>query len=443
MSNKIWINVTTSKQWRGPVVGIVRTEIEIVKQLLALYTDEVKLCEKTIKGFIEVSIEEYTNKYTREEKDSKPKKKYHNKKNLLTEYIARLNRHKKEGNLLWHIIPKPFRKLFYTLGVKPNNTKIYYENNNKNIDLSIFNEGDTFISLGLDWDYGISQQLWDIKHKRKTNIVTICYDLIPIKYPQYVTSGIGVNFSEHILECAQASDLMLCISERTKEDLSEYLDYLGCRKPDIKTIELGSHETVLKKEAVRPEVSNILNEKFILYVSTIERRKNHEVLYKAYHKLLASGKTSIPKLIFVGMKGWLVEELLHDINNDPLIQDYIFILGRVNDYELELLYQKCQFTVFPSLYEGWGLGVSESLRRGKFVLSSSSGSLPEAGKKYASYIDPWDVNEWVKQIEYYSSNASELETKNMIIKQDYISVSWENTAKSIYGLLFLISNKNR
>ena len=101
---------------------------------------------------------------------------------------------------------------------------------------------------------------------------------------------------------------------------------------------------------------------FILFVSTIERRKNHEVLYRAYHLLARQGTIeSLPKLVFVGMPGWGVGDLLKEIELDPLTRGMIIQLHHVSDGELSYLYKKALFCVFPSLYEG--VGGFRSVRR--------------------------------------------------------------------------------
>lgn len=66
----------------------------------------------------------------------------------------------------------------------------------------------------------------------------------------------------------------------------------------------------------------------------------------------------------------------------------------ISDADLAALYSACLFTLYPSVYEGWGLPVWEGLGNGKFCLSSNQGSLPEAGEEFADYADPWNVDEW-------------------------------------------------
>jgi len=74
------------------------------------------------------------------------------------------------------------------------------------------------------------------------------------------------------------------------------------------------------------------------------------------------------------MIGWGVGELISDLTLDPASKVDLNV-ERVNDDELAFLYQRCLFTIYPSLYEGWGLPVAESLRTGKFCIASSTSSV--------------------------------------------------------------------
>ena len=132
----------------------------------------------------------------------------------------------------------------------------------------------------------------------------------------------------------------------------------------------------------------------------IERRKNHDILYRAWLRLIEAGCT-IPNLVFVGMRGWGVDDLLSDLARDRRIRGRIHVLQTVSDTELAMLYDRCLYTVYPSLYEGWGLPVVESFAFGKFCLCSNAGSLPEAGGDLAEYLDPWDLNAWVERIQIF------------------------------------------
>jgi glycosyltransferase involved in cell wall biosynthesis len=300
----------------------------------------------------------------------------------------------------------------------------------------IFSPGDILISVGLDWDYPYYKEFYKLRQSSKIKIVTCCYDLIPVLYPQYCVNDVASHFTSYFLEVADGSDLVLCISKQSEKDLNEMLERTGGARPLTHVFPLGDNVLENGSDEISESVRSALNVPFILFVSTIERRKNHEVLYRAYHLLCKQGKKAeLPKLVFVGMTGWGVSELFKDIELDPLTRDMIVILNHVNDTELCKLYESALFCVFPSLYEGWGLPVGEALSMGKAVLSSDRGSLPEVGGDLVRYVDPWSAQAWAEEIYTMSTDA---EWRNEYIQNAralYKPKSWSLSASSIKCIL--------
>jgi len=173
-----------------------------------------------------------------------------------------------------------------------------------------------------------------------------------------------------------------------------------------------------------------------LFVSTIERRKNHEVLYRAYHLLARQGKAqSLPKLVFVGMPGWGVGDLMKDIELDPLTRGLIVQLHHVSDGELSHLYKKALFCVFPSLYEGWGLPVGEALAMGKAVIASGEGSLPEVGGDLVRYVPAWNAYAWADAISEYISQPELVAEAEYRVQSKYKPRQWADMAVRVLDLV--------
>ena len=139
----------------------------------------------------------------------------------------------------------------------------------------------------------------------------------------------------------------------------------------------------------------------------------------------------MPQLVFVGLQGWGVGDLLADLRLDPRIKQYVNILNHVTDDDLVRLYSSAYFTVYPSLYEGWGLPVAESLAHGKLCLATTAASVPEVGGTLIDYIDPWDVDSWAQKIQWYCDNPQDLRAREERIRRDYKVDSWSYCAKFI------------
>jgi glycosyltransferase involved in cell wall biosynthesis len=116
---------------------------------------------------------------------------------------------------------------------------------------------------------------------------------------------------------------------------------------------------------------------YALFVSTIEARKNHLLLFRVWRRMLDDmPRDSVPTLVFAGRVGWLVDDLMKQLENTDYLDRKICLIEDVSDAELASLYRGCRFTLFPSLYEGWGLPVTESLAFGKPCLVARNSSLP-------------------------------------------------------------------
>ena len=131
---------------------------------------------------------------------------------------------------------------------------------------------------------------------------------------------------------------------------------------------------------VDPKVNKDILEKYnipknyILSLSTLEPRKNLQLLIQAYEELIKEGN-DLPELVLAGRKGWKIDEIFKSISYKA--KNKIHFTGFVEDSDLSSLYKFAKFFVFPSKYEGFGLPVIEAMSQGTLVLSSDAASLPE------------------------------------------------------------------
>ncbi len=168
---------------------------------------------------------------------------------------------------------------------------------------------------------------------------------------------------------------------------------------------------------------------YILFVGTLQPRKNIIRLVEAFSKI----KSDV-KLVIVGKKGWLYEEILESPKKFD-IEDRVKFLDFVPDEDLPLFYKNALCFVLPSLYEGFGLPVLEAMQYGCPVITSNISSLPEVGGDAALYIDPLNVNDIKKNLELIIQNS---ELRQKLIKKGYEQVkkfSWEKTARETLSAL--------
>lgn len=224
----------------------------------------------------------------------------------------------------------------------------------------------------------------------------------------------------------RAADAVIAISECTKRDA---VRLYGLDEAKIRVIHAGVNPRFCKASAEM--VSGILDKyslprSFILFVGTIEPRKNLTLLLEGYHALKNQGTSC--RLVIVGKKGWLYEGFFRRLRELGL-EDEVIFPGFVPDEDLPALYSAADLFVFPSLYEGFGLPVLEAMACGAPVITSNTSSLPEVAGEAGILIDPNDVGGLVKAMRHVlDDEALRAEMRAQGLKQAG-NFTWEETAR--------------
>jgi glycosyltransferase involved in cell wall biosynthesis len=227
--------------------------------------------------------------------------------------------------------------------------------------------------------------------KPKVPVVMTIHDVSPFFLPHFHSSR-RVAFFRRILPLyLKKVDAVLASSESTKADL---IKYYKLPEDKIHVVHLGLS---LKVAAVKKK------EPFILYVGTLEPRKNIEGLVRAYAILKSQGFTR--KLVIAGRNGWRYENIFRLIKNYNL-QDDIICKGYVSEEEKDELYRKAELFVWPSFYEGFGLPVLEAMARGTPVVTSRVSSMPEVAGEAAMLVNPESPEDIARGIREALSTAT-------------------------------------
>jgi glycosyltransferase involved in cell wall biosynthesis len=233
--------------------------------------------------------------------------------------------------------------------------------------------------------HGTNYTVFPLRHSRK--VITI-YDLTFIKYPHY-SNAIVQAYADRVRQCLRWTDLILTISESSKRDIMEYLGFPADR---IIVTPLASRYSVAdaQKAEVAPKIAGYdLSQPYILFVSTIEPRKNILGLIEAFDHLKQTQK--IPhNLVLVGQKGWLYESIFDRIERSAH-RDSIHHLDYLTDDQVADFYRYADVFVYPSHYEGFGLPVLEAMTLGCPVICSNNSSLPEVAGDAAILVEADDA----------------------------------------------------
>jgi glycosyltransferase involved in cell wall biosynthesis len=257
---------------------------------------------------------------------------------------------------------------------------------------------DVIWTCGLAWDDLDWAPIALLKAQHGFRVVCLCYDLIPILFPQWVPSH-GDLYLSHFLSMVDIADEVPCISACTARDLHDFAARYGRPAPRTSVVRLGANLPESPDPTGLPPalIERFRKGRFALAVGTFEVRKNYGLLLDVWERLARDPGFDLD-LVLVGMRGWLIDELLARFEASPLHETRIFWLSDAGDALLSWLFEGCHVALYPSLYEGWGLPVVEALLHRRPVIASNRGAVPEAGLGLATIIDPDDFPGWCEAV---------------------------------------------
>lgn len=236
------------------------------------------------------------------------------------------------------------------------------------------------------------------------------------------------NWTEYSVKKAAQ---VICVSEHTKKDLISFYPEVESKT----TVVLNGFRSSKKLKVAGYRVQD--KRPYILFVGTIQPRKNITTLIEAFDKFVVTHPNF--ELKIVGKKGWLYTETLKRIEASPAINQ-IKYFGFVEDLELEKLYENAYATVLPSLYEGFGLPILEAMSHGSPVIASNSSSIPEIGGDAILYCDPDDSKTVVDALEQLMDiklrKSLQLKANEQLKK-----FSWDKCAKQTLAVIASSSAK--
>ncbi|MGK7950393.1 MAG: glycosyltransferase family 4 protein [Xenococcaceae cyanobacterium] len=275
-----------------------------------------------------------------------------------------------------------------------------------------------------DLFHGTNYNTYPFSHPQK--IINI-YDLTFIKYPDYIDSVVK-QYQKRVINCLRWSDLIITSSEHCQKEIIEYLDVSPQKiwvTPLASRYQNYNLSQPISKELIQ-QYQAYLSQPYILFVGTLEPRKNINNLLKSFNYLKEKYKIE-HNLILIGQKGWLYRPILTAIENSPW-RHCIHHLGYLSDEVVAMFYQKAELLAYPSYYEGFGLPVLEAMTLGTPVVTSNSSSLPEVAGDAALLVNPhnsFEIAEAILAIINDSQLRHNLKSKG---KERAKQFSWKKTA---------------
>lgn len=270
--------------------------------------------------------------------------------------------------------------------------------------------GDLFVLPDAYWVNRLRSTVWpaaEAARESGAKVATLLYDLIPLSHPQFVGEERSRAFLDYLICVANNSDLIVAISETVCKQAKEFLnevsptsDHVAGIESDVsldsrefcselRSFELGCEINSDRDGNVRQHVQQVFGdnqcEQPYLMVSTFDPRKNHGFLLDAFDQLWSEGGNQ--RLVLVGRLGSKCDGTVERIQAHAMFGKKLFLFTDLCDAELQHCYEHARGVIFPSIVEGFGLPIVESLSFGKRTIASDTPIHREVGRNDCVYFD--------------------------------------------------------
>lgn len=275
----------------------------------------------------------------------------------------------------------------------------------------------------------------------KTKSILTIHDLSFLRYPEFFSAR--KNFWHKMInvkKLVSRFDEIVAVSENTKRDI---VDLCGVEPEKIKVIYSGAEDIYRqmmpndakeRQEQFKIKIKYNLPEKFILFLGTVEPRKNIDGLVRAYEILREkNGDLAQYKLLIAGGRGWKSKKIYKRRENSKYRDDIKF-LGYIEKKDKVYLYNLASLFVYPSFYEGFGFPPLEAMACGTPIITGLSSSLPEIIGNAGLMVDPYNISDLAAAMEKVLIDD---DLRNNLIQKGLERVknfSWEKAAKNYLEL---------
>ena len=253
---------------------------------------------------------------------------------------------------------------------------------------------------------------------KSASVYPIIYDTAYLDTPEYVAPRNRANLRTLVPRGIKRSSRVLTISDATAERLHHWY---GLAKDRALVLYPAA------PDPVRADTKLALPKKYLLYVSTLEPRKNVANIIQAYNSLPTALRDTYA-LVLAGGKGWMDDEIQEQLDvSDP---KQVMSLGYVTDAQKWALYGGATAFVYPALFEGFGMPILEAQRAGVPVITCRNSSLPEAAGDAALYVGQ-DANSIAKGMHKILTDSKLRKQLAESGKKHAQKFTWQNSAKKL------------
>jgi glycosyltransferase involved in cell wall biosynthesis len=263
---------------------------------------------------------------------------------------------------------------------------------------------------------------------RCPSVLTI-HDLSLLLYPETHQKRLVNRARLRLPLMARRASLIITPSESVKREVCEHLRIESSRVFAIAEAPRDVFRPASAEQIIETKRRLNIEDDFILFVGTIEPRKNLSTLLRAFAEILHM-TTLRPQLVIAGREGWLTAQFFAEVEKSG-VKDRLRLTGYVTDEDLRALYSSCGVFVYPSLYEGFGLPPLEAMACGAPVITSRIPSIIETvGTEAAVLIQPIDAQMLARKVVEILTHRHERQRLSSLGQQRASDFTWEKTARA-------------
>ena len=252
------------------------------------------------------------------------------------------------------------------------------------------------------------------------------HDFIPLTHPEFCAGNLTRDFSSTASEALVHLDFVLTVSRHVANETRRLLKQAGYPEIPVQPVPLAhifGGETSADDQCT-PAIDAPCGREYVLCVGALSVHKNQSFLVQVWQLLVQEGYEP-PVLVLAGAHSFGSDEVRIRLAWSDNVGGRVRLVEKPSDEELAVLYRNCLFTIFPSLVEGWGLPIGESLVQGKLYVASRLASMPEVGGDFAVYIDPYNVRGCADVLRELFEHRSKLAALEERIKSRFKPRTWQ------------------
>ena len=301
-----------------------------------------------------------------------------------------------------------------------------------------FAEGAWLVNLGSSWWLpGYHRAVREARARHGLRYAAMLHDAGPVTAPEHSPPEVSASFARWFSVLVPQADLLLAPSQATADDVARLAarDLPGLPAAPLRVLRPDALPSPPPAAPIGPRVAEVLAEPYVLFLATIESRKDHLFVLNAWLALLRRHGGAVPTLVLAGRAGFNAGPALALLRRAPALAGRAVWLDAVTDAEAAALRAGALFTLYHSQLEGWGLPVTEALAAGKAVVAPAHSALIEAGQGLALHHAPGSEPDFLAQVERLLFEPGARQAAEARIAADLQLRSWAEVTDELMAAL--------